>query len=486
MNPYQSPINQDGPRKRRFSAPFFAAVLIASVAVSQEPGGVNVADVAKWKTDKVELNDGRIISGFIRHETKKAVEIVEVGWKPGVPMYLLVRSLPRTTIKRIKRLEGAARRELEKRISRFRNRTRIAAARIQEVELTSGKIQDWPCLVYEGPWFHLSSTADEQLTREAIVRLEQVIAGFRTFISPRKRPTRPLRIIVLEKLDQYLEFQKLSNLKIRNPAYYDPNRNEIVAGGQLASFAAKLNLACAHHQVLRDRYVAQEKELRLKLQSITQQLRASGTNDEEIRKVREAARVQFDKIIGEQKLKIRTAERQNDQQYHEQFRILYHEAFHAYLQNYVYDDERYEIPRWLNEGLAQVFAAGMLDAGTLRLDAPNEKALRELQDELRRGAALSPVELLQSRARTFLVTHNDSARRANRLYLNSWGVAYYLTFQLQILDSPGLDRYFDTSTRPDDRIRQFEKLVGVPLEQFQQEWRQFMLELKSSVAESSL
>ena len=44
------------------------------------------------------------------------------------------------------------------------------------------------------------------------------------------------------------------------------------------------------------------------------------------------------------------------------FRRLYHEAFHAYLDNYVYESPGYEIPTWLNEGLAQVFAAGLLEA----------------------------------------------------------------------------------------------------------------------------
>lgn len=459
-------------------------ILFAAAAAAQEEGIVNVTDVAKWRTEKVLLADGRAISGLVRYETSKFVEIVEVGWKPGVPMYLLVRWVPRSNIKRIERLDDSLRRDLEKKIARFRNRTRIAAAKIQEVELSTGKIQATKCLVYEGPWFSLSSTADELLTREAIVRLEQVIAGFRTFIRPRKQPKQSLHIVVLGQLDQYLEYQKLSNLNVRNPAYFDPDRNEIVAGGQLASFAAKLNETRAHHNKLLDRYARQQDEMRQKLQALTRRLRASGASDEESRKVRDAARAQWNKIVESQELKIRIAERENERQYHEQFRVLYHEAFHAYLQSYVFDTARYNIPRWLNEGLAQVFEAGMLDAGTLRLDAPNEKALRELQIDLRRGRVLSIDELLQSRAETFLVAHNDSAGRANRLYLHSWGVAYYLTFQLQLLDSPGLDRYLDSTIGPNDQTRRFEKMTGMPIERFQQEWRRFVLKLESNVTES--
>src|SRR6516225_9397706 len=45
------------------------------------------------------------------------------------------------------------------------------------------------------------------------------------------------------------------------------------------------------------------------------------------------------------------------------FQTLYHEAFHAYLVNFVYPPEDGEAPRWLNEGLAQIFETAIVEAG---------------------------------------------------------------------------------------------------------------------------
>ncbi len=457
----------------------FAILWVASALADE--AGVNVPDAAKWPTDKVTLANGRTINGLVIYEGDDEVEILEVGWDPARKMYLTRWWLPRQRVGRIELLGQPQRRELEQNIARFHDRVRIAAAQINEIDLEHRRVPGIEYLYYQGPWFSLASTAEENLTREAIVRIEQVFAGFRTFIRPRKRPAQLPRIILLESLDQYFDYQRLGDRSIRNPAYFNPARNEIVAGGQLASFAEKRSEVRAHHEQLLARYEAQQETLRQTLQTLTHRLAAQGTDEDEIRKVRTAAERQWTKLVEQQELKIRLAEHENDKQYHEQFRVLYHEAFHAYLQNYVYDGEQFEVPRWLNEGLAQVFEAGMLDAGGLRLDVPNATALAALQRDLQAGAALPLAELLQADPRQFLVGHGDAARTSNRLYLYSWGVAHYLTFRLRLLDTEALDRYFKRTTGPDDRVERFEKLVNQPLDQFQRKWRQYMLELKSSV-----
>ena len=66
---------------------------------------------------------------------------------------------------------------------------------------------------------------------------------------------------------------------------------------------------------------------------------------------------------------------------------LYHEAFHAYLRNNVYPRQKYDVPPWLNEGLAVIFEGGLLEGNTLRVDAPNPVALKKLKADMAGPAA---------------------------------------------------------------------------------------------------
>jgi len=54
---------------------------------------------------------------------------------------------------------------------------------------------------------------------------------------------------------------------------------------------------------------------------------------------------------------------------------LYHEAFHAYLSNCVYPPADGEMPRWLNEGLAQIFETAIVEVGELRVQTLTEGRL---------------------------------------------------------------------------------------------------------------
>ena len=58
------------------------------------------------------------------------------------------------------------------------------------------------------------------------------------------------------------------------------------------------------------------------------------------------------------------------------FRRLAHEAFHAYLETYVYPRQAYDVPRWLNEGLAQTFEAGLLEDADVLHDGGKGHAVR--------------------------------------------------------------------------------------------------------------
>jgi len=62
------------------------------------------------------------------------------------------------------------------------------------------------------------------------------------------------------------------------------------------------------------------------------------------------------------------------------FALLNHEAFHAYLANFVVSGESRRVPRWLNEGLAQVCESGVWEGETFRIDSPDKPALATFKE----------------------------------------------------------------------------------------------------------
>ena len=159
---------------------------------------------------------------------------------------------------------------------------------------------------------------------------------------------------------------------------------------------------------------------------------------------------------------------------------LAHEAFHAYLETFVYPRRVYDVPRWLNEGLAQTFEAGLLEADTLRIDTPNAAALARLQSDLRGASPLELADLLNAGSETFLSAHAADAQAASRMYYYSWGLAYYLAFEQGVFGTPQFDAYLNPAEGGKSAVERFERLVGKSLPEFQVEWRAAMLNLKAT------
>ena len=216
------------------------------------------------------------------------------------------------------------------------------------------------------------------------------------------------------------------------------------------------------------------------MKRLADELRANGVPDAQIKEEmglrRKSWKVELEAMLA----KITEADRRNlakfDDLTTQMFRRLYHEAFHAYLDNFVYPHAEFETPRWLNEGLAQIFESGQLEDGALRVDAPDRDALRQLQADLAGRQPLSLAAILSAEEKAFLVTH--AAGSSGRHYLYSWGLAYFLTFQHNLLGGGALDRYVARDAAQLDPVARFEQLVGQPLPEFERRWREYMLQLK--------
>ncbi len=442
----------------------------------------NRAATANWPLEQVQLHGGKTYEGLIESEGPTSIEFVEVRRLAGRPMFLVVRPIDRRSIAEWHRLDEPQRRELQARIDKFRNSSRIEARRMVDLHLTAVRRDDVVTWQYQGEWFSLDSTADEQTSRRSIVAIEQVFMAFRQILPPRVSPQRHLRIALFGSSEQYREFLRGCGLEISNPAFYVAQLNLLAAGSDMNRFMNELDKIHQQHHAVLEEKDRQLKELPRRLKQLGEELQNADYPPAERQKIMLAEQKRLEDERHAVQQQILVIERKNAARFREvsgaMFTRLYHEAFHAYLENFVYPETSSDVPRWLNEGLAQVFESGLLEAGTLRVDVPNARALTDLQSDLRGSQPLPLADLLSADAATFTAAHREDSPAAARLYTYSWGLAYYLIFERSLLETPAFETYVGKPAADQPAVARFEALVGMPLAQFEPRWREAMRQLK--------
>jgi hypothetical protein len=290
-----------------------------------------------------------------------------------------------------------------------------------------------------------------------------------------------VHIRVFGSTEQYRSALAELGLSIQNPAVYLADRNLILAGSELNRFDAELaQVNRQHHEICKqfDGLVAGVPD---RVKKLGEDLKAAGIPAGERLRIVLAEQRKWDDQRKSVLQKIAAVDRANASKFNDvtgrMFTRLAHEAFHAYLETYVFPRRVYDVPRWLNEGLAQTFEAGLLEADSLRIDAPNLVALEKLLADLRSDAPLELKELLTAGSDTFLGSHRGDGSVVSRAYYYSWGLAYYLAFDQRVFDDPAFDAYLSPAAAQLDPVKRFEQLVGMPLDEFQTRWRAAMLEL---------
>lgn len=460
----------------------FLVIMAALPPVLAQAPPKDAANSADWPLEKVRLLDGKSYQGLIVSEGPSTIELAEVRRPPGKPMNLVIHSVERKKILGWDRLPPAEQQVLRDRIEQFRYRGMIEATKMNDL-IVEAQVRDgvlhW---AYRGNWFSLDSTADETTTRRAIVRIEQVFLAYRQILPPQSLPQQRLQMKLFGATDQYKLFLRGLGVDISNPAFFLANFNLVVAGSDMNNFVDEMAKVRRRHQEVLEDFDRQFKESQAEIKVLGEQLLAAGIPNDERQKILKAETRKWEEKRNELRTHITTIERKNAARFNEvagqMFTRLYHEAFHAYLENYVYPQARFEIPRWLNEGLAQTFESGFIEADTLRIDAPNQRALDALKEDLKGNNPLPLAELLGADASTFLVAHRGGSGSSSRLYLYSWGLAYYLVFVQGMLNKAEFVDYITPSGGELTAVERFEQLVGMSLDEFEQQWRSAMLKLK--------
>ena len=287
--------------------------------------------------------------------------------------------------------------------------------------------------------------------------------------------------MVFGSLDDYRAELAHCGLKIDNPAVYLQEQNLVVAGGEMAGLTRKMDDYRAYHHKLLEDLRKTQATLRTKSEQLSEQLRVAGLPEGQIRATLVFEKRKTDKMIQQKIDQVRQVQRKNEQDFaragQRMLSRLYHESFHAYLENYVYPHRDYDVPPWLNEGLAVAFEEGLLESGSLRLGAPNHAALACLKADLAGENPLSLDRLLASSEGNF-ETPEGLAGNSHRYYGYAWGLAYWLTFEQNLLGTKALDEYVAKAAGQEPSVARFEKLVGLPLAKFEPRWRKYVAGLK--------
>jgi hypothetical protein len=412
---------------------------------------------------------------LIQSEGPREVEIIEVFRSPGKDMMLIIRPVSADAVASIERLPEDQRKQLAQRIEAFRQRAQIEAGALESVQLAESTENGARVWLYDGPWFRLIGAGEEETTRRAVVRIEQMFRAYRNAFPPRRQPQNRLRVYLFGSTEQYRNDLREKGLEVRHPALFSAPTNSILAGADLTHYAERLNRIRAENERIRADYESRNHEFAARKRELAEQLKTNGFTDDEITAelaVRQKAwQDQFDAMM----LKLKEVDRRNNRAFDavsdQLFARLKHEAFHAYVENYLYPHEEYAFPRWLNEGLAQVFETARLEDDSLRIDAPDPQRREQLQVDLA-GGPLPLAELLRADDDAFLVTH-ERAGTSERPYLYSWGLAWRLLMTGDLTHRGALDRYIE-ERNPTSPIDGFEQLVGMKLQEYERQWREAM------------
>jgi len=477
---------------------FVVAVAVVSLMAAAAATGADPSPglaTAPWKLESLRLHDGRQLQGLVvesvtdggRRDPAAAVGFVQIFQPPGKAMELITwPPISATRIAAIERLPEADHARLATRVDEFRNRRgRQHAAETAVTLLRDDDDEPWR---YAGRWFTIDSTADPQLTRKAVVLLEQVFAALTALVPP-SAPTgdavAPLRVTLCGTASEYRGVQESLGIQAEHPAFYVPSRGLLVAGSDMPAMieqerTAADSLALTEREIA-SRDTAFERDVRRLASDLEKQGMPAGKRAEIVQLARNRWQRERDAMLAQ----VTTARRDNAARVADARREfaarLTHEAWHAYADRCLSENGRRPLPLWLDEGLAQVFETAPLEAGELRLDAPDPIRLKALQ-ELLAGRDPPPLlDLLRAGQGQFLVGHSGGRKASQQSYLMAWGLAFHLAILEPVLTPASLAALGGPATVNDEatgRGAEFEQLVGMTTAEFETAWRRRMISLR--------
>jgi Protein of unknown function (DUF1570) len=414
----------------------------------------------EWSFDVLKLKNGVVHKGVLLDEGPAEVKFQIVRRAPGRPTVKLTLKFAKVEITQLDKLSDEERATLKAKLEDIDSSPEAEARRLDKLDL---KVIDWSGkkangLRFDSDYFSLQSDAPEEIVRRAAYLLENVYAAYVRFLPPRFPGGAPTVILVHRSLAGYQKAVP-GGEAIRNPAFYEPSANRVVCGTDLQKLGDDLARFREDADQALDDLKKQEVEV----------IRLYGKKPELARHLQpiKDCRTRIGQVAKANEAAFERATRQL-------FQTLFHEAFHAYVGQFVYPSAAKdgakppgELPRWLNEGMAQAFETAVFEAGELRVGHADRARLEKAQDSLARKDFPLLKDVLTAGPKVFVVTHAGQRPEADRAYVATWALASYLMFDRRVLGTAGLDDFVKAVSNGEDARAAFEKLVGQPADEFE-------------------
>jgi Protein of unknown function (DUF1570) len=459
--------------------------LLVGIAASSSAADPPASPAGRWKLETIVLKSGKEHHGLVQARRGQEIDFAEIVQRPGKPMFAIIRGIDAAQVAKAELLPPDEHAELVKKFHDHRHKALIEAGEMEKVKLAPLDADGHSFQSYRGPEFTLLSTADEESTRRCVVRMEQIFRAYRTLLPPllkqkaeeEKKPE--LTIYLYSSLDEYRQRLRTLELNLNAPAIYSARHHQILAGGEMAHYAKRLADVRKEMVDLEKQYDKLDKDFATSLARLSDELRTKGFGKDEITQELQLRKADWKNERAAVMARMAEQDRRNLARFsevtREMFARLYHEAFHAYLDSYVYPQGSHHVPTWLHEGLAQVFEGGQLEGDSLRIDAPDRERLKLLLADLNSSDPLPLARLLVAEERTFAGDHGG--RASKRHYLYAWGLSYYLVTEKNLLGSPALDEFVSPQAADLSPAARLEKLVHQPLDKFEAQWRKNLRKL---------
>jgi hypothetical protein len=403
----------------------------------------------EWQFDTVHMISGRVLKGLVLEETPGGIRFSCIDHRVGEPPAAFVTPIKRSEIDHIDRLSPEERRRLQSLLKELQPATEEERMQKLHLEPASPGYEIPGAISYRSGFFVLVGNVGEQILRRAAVRLEKIYQAYARYLPPRLTASQPTTILIV----QPLEYQALLQRRRRsflNPAYYDCSQNEVLCACELHQLKQDLARACQEHGQMLARLDQQR--------NLVERQFAGRVKSERLAEIKRDKNAIEHKDT-ENKQVFRNAEGRF-------YQILYHEAFHSYLANYVYDPSETAMPHWLNEGLAQIFETAVVEGDELVISCPAPNRPRQFREGWRNHALPDLEALLLSGPKEFQVSHSSDQHVSDKYYLTSWAVAYYLTLGCKKLGTPAMDHYVVSLKNGTNPVEAFKTLVDQSLPEF--------------------